>query len=166
MQFCFKYNQLILMIFNRESRVLKYPKTCLEDLTIFFMSTWWGDSKNIKEIEFSRWHLSYLQNNTANSAHLTAHFNPALVCPQKATVKIQFLPFFGITSSSRHEKCCQIFQTLFWEFQYSIIFVQASRMYQNWYLRSSIVWQEMALLIIFTRWWSTNLVTWKTLLKG
>ena len=29
-------------------------KKCLEDLT-FFMSTWWGDSKNVEEIEFSRW---------------------------------------------------------------------------------------------------------------
>ena len=36
------------------SRVLKYPKKCLEDLTTFFMSTWWGDSKNKEEIEFSR----------------------------------------------------------------------------------------------------------------
>ena len=31
--------------------VLKYPKKCLEDLTTFFMSTWWGNSKNMKEIE-------------------------------------------------------------------------------------------------------------------
>ena len=35
--------------------VLKYPKKCLEDLTTFFMSTWWGDSKNMEEIEFSWW---------------------------------------------------------------------------------------------------------------
>ena len=39
------------------SRVLKYPKKCLEDLTGFFMPTWWGDSKNTKEIEFSWWLL-------------------------------------------------------------------------------------------------------------
>ena len=38
--------------------------------------------------------LSYLLNSTANSAHLAAHFCPALVCPQKATVRIQFLPYF------------------------------------------------------------------------
>ena len=37
------------------SRVLKYPKKCLEHLTMFFMSTWWGDSKNMKDIELSRW---------------------------------------------------------------------------------------------------------------
>ena len=36
-------------------RVLKYPKKCLQDLTTFFMSTWWGSSKNMDEIEFSRW---------------------------------------------------------------------------------------------------------------
>ena len=33
--------------------------------------------------------LSYLQNSTANSAHLAAHFCPVLVCPPKATVRIQ-----------------------------------------------------------------------------
>ena len=39
--------------------------------------------------------LSYLLNSTANSAHLAAHFCPALVCPQKATVRIQFLRYFS-----------------------------------------------------------------------
>ena len=34
------------------SRVLKYPKKCLDDLTMFFKSTL-EDSKNMKEIEFS-----------------------------------------------------------------------------------------------------------------
>ena len=34
---------------------MKCPKKCLEDLTTFFMPTWWGDSKNMEEIEFSRW---------------------------------------------------------------------------------------------------------------
>ena len=38
--------------------------------------------------------LSYLHNSTANSAHLVAHFCPALVCPQNATVRIQFVPYF------------------------------------------------------------------------
>ena len=37
------------------SRVLKYPKKYLEDLTTFFISTWWENSKNMEEIEFSRW---------------------------------------------------------------------------------------------------------------
>ena len=39
------------------SEFLEYwiPKKCLEDLTTFFMSTWWGNSKNMEEIEFSRW---------------------------------------------------------------------------------------------------------------
>ena len=36
------------------SIVLKYPKKCLEDLTTFFMFTWWGNSNNMEEIEFSR----------------------------------------------------------------------------------------------------------------
>jgi hypothetical protein len=47
----------------------------------------------MEEVEFSGF-LSYLQNNTANSAHLAAHFCPAFVCPQKKTMRIQFLPYF------------------------------------------------------------------------
>ena len=38
--------------------------------------------------------MSYLQSSTANSAHLAANFWPALVCPQKATVKFKFFPYF------------------------------------------------------------------------
>ena len=74
--------------------VLKYPKKCLEDLTTFFISTWWGDSKIWKKLNSHGGFLSHLQNSKANSAHLAAHFCPALVCPQKATVRIQFLPYF------------------------------------------------------------------------
>ena len=37
------------------SRVLKYPKKYLEDMTTFFMSNWWGDSKNMEKVEFSPW---------------------------------------------------------------------------------------------------------------
>ena len=33
--------------------------------------------------------------------------------------EFNFLHIFGIPSSSRHEKCCQILQTVFWVFQYS-----------------------------------------------
>ena len=76
------------------SRILKYPKKCLEDLTMFFMSTWWGDPKIWKKLNSHDGFLSYLQNSTANSAHLAAHFCPALDCPQKATMRIQFLPYF------------------------------------------------------------------------
>ena len=50
------------------------------------------------------------------------HILPCLSLPQRATVRIQFLPYFwnfGIPSSSRHEKRCQILQTLFQIFQYS-----------------------------------------------
>ena len=36
-------------------RVAKYHKKSFQHLTILFMSTWWGDSKNMQEIEFSRW---------------------------------------------------------------------------------------------------------------
>jgi hypothetical protein len=45
-------------------------------------------------LKFHDGFLSYLQNSTANSAHLAAHFFPALVCPEKATMRNQFIPYF------------------------------------------------------------------------
>ena len=49
-------NVIKILTFSQwDSGVLEYPKKYLEDLTTFFMSTWWGDSKNMEEIEFSRW---------------------------------------------------------------------------------------------------------------
>ena len=50
-----KATALVLVWTLWVSRVLKYPKKCLEDLKTCFMSTWWGDSKNMEEIEFSWW---------------------------------------------------------------------------------------------------------------
>ena len=38
---------------------------------------------------------------------------------KKPPWEFNFFHIFGITSSSRHEKCCQILRTLFWVFQYS-----------------------------------------------
>ena len=43
----------------------------IEDLTTFFMSTWWGDSKNMEEIEFSRWQTKAVQKCAARWAELT-----------------------------------------------------------------------------------------------
>ena len=56
----FDENILLILEFREKAvhcEFLEYWNTqkCLEDLTTFFMSTWWGDSKNIEEIEFSRW---------------------------------------------------------------------------------------------------------------
>ena len=53
-----------------------------------------GIPKICKKLNSHDGFLSYLQNSTANSAHLAAHFCPALVSPQKVTVRIQFLPSF------------------------------------------------------------------------
>ena len=53
-----------------------------------------GILKLWKKLNFHDGFLTYLQNSTANSAHLAANFCPALVCPQKATVRIQFSPYF------------------------------------------------------------------------
>ena len=38
---------------------------------------------------------------------------------KKPPWEFNFLHIFRIPSSSRHEKCCQLLQTLFWVFQYS-----------------------------------------------
>ena len=70
---------------------IEIPKKCLEDLTTFSCLLDEGIPKIWKKLNCF---LSYLQNSTANSAHLAAHFCPVLVCPQKATVRIQFLPYF------------------------------------------------------------------------
>ena len=60
--------------------------------------------------------LSYLQNSTANSVHLIADFCPALVCPQKATVRIQFLPYFWNPLIKWTLKMFPNPKTLFWCF--------------------------------------------------
>ena len=52
-----------------------------------------GIPKICKKLNSHDGFLSYLQNSTANSAHLAANFCPALVCPQKADVRIQFFPY-------------------------------------------------------------------------
>ena len=51
-------------------------------------------SKIWKKLNSHDGFLGYMQKSTGNSAHLSAHFCPALVCPQKVTMRIQFLPFF------------------------------------------------------------------------
>ena len=93
---------------------MKYPIKCLEGLTTFFMSTWWGDSKNMEEIEFSRW---LFEGRLRQGKKLWIGC-AVLQVAQKAIVRIQFFHIFGIPSS-RHEKHCQILQTLSWVFQYS-----------------------------------------------
>ena len=58
-----------------------------------------GISKIWKKLNSHDGFLSYLQNSTA-----------------KAPWEFNFFHIFGIPSSSRHEKCCRILQTLFWIF--------------------------------------------------
>ena len=102
------------------SRVLKYPKKCLENLTTFFMSTWWGNSKNMEEIEFSRWlfdgRLRQGKNVLPDGLNWLCYFAGS---SRKPSWEFNFFHIFGIPSSGRHKKRCQILQTLFWVFQYS-----------------------------------------------
>ena len=37
------------------SRVMEYHKKSFQHLTTFFISTWWGDSKNVQEISLAFW---------------------------------------------------------------------------------------------------------------
>ena len=60
----------------------------------------------------------------SHGGFLRADQGRAKMCCQMGWIGCSFLQvaqkdFFGIFSSSRHEKRCQILQTLFWTFQYS-----------------------------------------------
>ena len=79
-----------------------------------------GIPKICKKLNFHDGFLSYLQNSTANSAHLAARtFLPCLGLPSKSHRENSISSICGIPSSSRHEKRCQMLQTLFWLFQCS-----------------------------------------------
>ena len=84
------------------------------------MSTWWGESKDMEEIEFSRWlfesRLRQGKNELPDGLNWLCYFaGNSKSHPENSF----FLYIFGIPSSSRHEKRCQILQTLFRVFQYS-----------------------------------------------
>ena len=53
-----------------------------------------GIPKIRKKLNSHNGFLSYLKNSTANSFHMADDFCLALVCPQKTTMRIQFLPYF------------------------------------------------------------------------
>ena len=72
------------------SKVEKYNKKSFHHLTTFFMSTWWGDCKNMQEIEISRWFFEL----PANNANLKAIVCSVLFCPQKAIMGIKSLAYF------------------------------------------------------------------------
>jgi hypothetical protein len=84
------------------------------------MFTWWGDSKNMEEIESSRWlfegRLRQGKNVLPDGLNWLCYFAGS---SKKPWWKFNFFHIFGILLSSRHEKRCQILQTLFWVFQYS-----------------------------------------------
>ena len=102
------------------SRLLKYPKKYLEDLTTFFqVYLMWGFQKYERN-----WILTMAFWVTCKIAqpiqpiwqHIFALPWSAL---KKPSWEFNFFHNFGIPSSSRPEKCCQILQKLFWVFQYS-----------------------------------------------
>ena len=101
------------------SRVLKYPKKCLEDLTTFFMSTWWGDSKNMEEIEFSRWlfegRLRQGKNVLPDGLNWLCYFEGISKSHRKNSISV-------IYSESPHQLDMKIMvkssEHFFWVFQY------------------------------------------------
>ena len=103
------------------SRVLKYPKKCLEDLTTFFMSTWGGDSKNMEEIEFPQWLFEGRprqgKNVLPDGLNWLCYFAGSSKSHRENSISCIFLE--SPHQVLRYEKCCQMLQTLFWLFQCS-----------------------------------------------
>ena len=83
------------------------------------MPTWWGDSKNREEIEFSRWLFEGRPRQGRNVLPDGLNWLCYFEGSSKPSWEFNFLYIFVIPSSSRLEKRCQILQTLFWVFQYS-----------------------------------------------
>ena len=88
-------------------------------MTTFFMSTWWGDSKNMEEIEFSRWLFEGRPRQGKNVLPDWLNWLCYLAGSSKPSWEFNFLHIFGIPSSSRHGKRCKMLQTLFLLFQCS-----------------------------------------------
>ena len=68
---------------------LKWRNTTKSISNIWHFSTWWRNCQNMQEIKITWW-----QDSRANLAHLAAMFCPFLVGPQKAIMRIEFLPYF------------------------------------------------------------------------
>ena len=83
------------------------------------MSTWWGDSKNMEEIEFSRWLFEGRPRQGKNVLPGGLNWLCYLACSSKSHRENSIsCIIFGIPLSIRHDKCCKILQTLFLVFQY------------------------------------------------
>ena len=99
-------------------------------MTTFFMSTWWGDSKNMEEIEFSWWlfegRLRQGKNMLPDRLNRLCCFAGSSKSHHENSISFVFLES---PSSSRHDIRCQIFQTLFWVFQYSRITVNLKKVF-------------------------------------
>ena len=96
--------------------VFKYPKKCLEDLTTFSCLLDEDIPKIWKKLNSHDGIFSYLQNSTANLAHQAAHFCPVLVCPQKATVRILFLPYIWNPLIADMKNVVKSSKPFFWYF--------------------------------------------------
>ena len=81
------------------------------------MSTWWGDSKNIEEIEFSRWFFEGRprqgKNVLPDGLNWLCYFAGSSKSHHENSISCIFL------ESPHHEERCQMLQTLFWLFQCS-----------------------------------------------
>ena len=102
-----------------------------------------GIPKIWQKLNSSDGFLSYLQNSTANSAHMGAHFCLSKSALQSHREKSISSIFLESPHQRRHEKCCQILQTIFWVFQYSrnsywlslrILFENTKRQSKNYIL--------------------------------
>ena len=94
------------------SRVTEFQKQSFQHLAMFFSSTWWGDCKNMQEIEIPWWlfelpaRLHSLFSPSGNTfmpcvgQPSTSHFDSSISC-------------ILLQSSNRHEKHFQMLERLF-----------------------------------------------------
>ena len=105
----FKFSRVFKSISSlRVSRVLKYPRKCLEDLKTFFMSDWWGDFKNMKAIEFSRWLFELPAKQHSQFSPSGSTLLPCLTLPRENSISSLFLEsphqvdMKNVVKSSKH----------------------------------------------------------------
>ena len=90
------------------SRVLNYPKSVWRIWQRFSCLLDEGIPKKCKKLNSHDGFLSYLQNSTAKSAHLAAHFCPALVSNRENSISFIFLvsphqvDMKNVVKSSKH----------------------------------------------------------------
>ena len=82
-------------------------------MTTFFMSTWWGDSKNMEEIEFSRWlfegRLRQDKNVLPDGLNWLCYFVGSSKSHHENSISFIFLKSHHQVDMKNVVKCCKLF---------------------------------------------------------